>query len=224
MKKLSVIILAFLISGLSVVAQTDTSQIQSNQQGDIKTLFGGVKNLKVGYYIGPEGIYTQFDGKDVFMAGLGMGVIFNHWLSIGLAGAGVVNSGYLYYPAVRDTTGAYLYGGYGGVRAEFKIFPKYPIHVSFPLLIGIGGLSYNTATHHQGNHYYDGSYEDGNSLDWSVFFVVEPGVMAEVNIVKFMRIGAGVSYRYTPNLELMNTPGDLFNNFSFNFCLKFGKF
>jgi len=54
--------------------------------------------------------------------------------------------------------------------------------------------------------------------------VVQPGVRVEFNIVKFFRIGVGVSYRYMPDLELVNTSRNVVNQFNANVSLKFGKF
>jgi hypothetical protein len=56
------------------------------------------------------------------------------------------------------------------------------------------------------------------------FFVIEPSVRAEINILRFMRLNAGVSYRYTDNLQLVNTSTDMINNFTAMVGLKFGKF
>jgi len=42
--------------------------------------------------------------------------------------------------------------------------------------------------------------------------------------VKFFRIGVGASYRYTPDLDLVNSSKNLINQFNANLSLKFGKF
>jgi hypothetical protein len=62
------------------------------------------------------------------------------------------------------------------------------------------------------------------TLETNVFFSCEPGIRAEVYILKFMRFNAGFSYRYVRGLELINTPSDMMNNFSATAGLKFGKF
>jgi len=94
------------------------------------------------------------------------------------------------------------------------------VHVSFPLLIGGGGMVYNK------QHDVDYTSEDWNweTLDWDAFFVVQPGIRLEFNVVKFFRIGVGASYRYTPDLDLINTSASLINQFNANVSLRFGKF
>jgi hypothetical protein len=222
----NVLLTMFLVLSQIVVFSQDEVSDKSPERdnGEIKTLFRKPAHpVTVGYYFGTEGTYTQFDGRNVFLGGLSMGVIVDHFFSVGLAGYGILNSGNLWYDNITpiDSMGAYLYGGYGGVKFEFRIQPMSPIHLNFPILIGGGGLVYNTWTYHNHQDYY---YNDGLTLDWDAFFVVEPGVMVEVNLVRFMRLGAGISYRYAPDLDLMNTKSNLINNFNANFSLKFGKF
>ncbi len=62
------------------------------------------------------------------------------------------------------------------------------------------------------------------TLDTDVFFSVEPGVRAEINVFKFMRFSAGISYRWVTDLEMINTSSDMMNHFSATAELKFGKF
>ncbi|MCX6304628.1 MAG: hypothetical protein NT040_06655 [Bacteroidetes bacterium] len=220
-------LLALILLGISVfqlMAQTDAGQKPSKQDdGEIKTLFNNPQHpVSVGFYVSPEGAYTKFGDRDVFLAGLSLGAIINHYFSIGLAANGIVNPGNLWYSNIKDSAGAYLYGGYGGLKLEFKVWPSYPVHLSFPLLIGGGGMVYNTwSYHHQDQNNYN---YNGTTLDWDAFFVVEPGVMVELNLLKFMRLDAGVTYRYTPDLHLVNTSSGLINNFNANLSLKFGKF
>jgi hypothetical protein len=225
MKKSLFILILFLIQVLQVYCQDEPAVKSSGtDNGEIKTLFKKSDHPKnVGYYIGPEFAYTQFEGRNVFLGGLSLGVIVNHFFSVGLSAKGILNSSYLWYDFNRtpvNPLGAYLYGGYGGLKFEFKLLPTAPLHVNFPILIGGGGLTYYTGS--MQNHNYD-NY-DGTNLDWDAFFVVEPGVMLEINLVKFMQLDVGISYRYTPDLDLMETNAGLINNFNANLSLKFGKF
>ena len=224
MKNLLLTLVVLVLSQAIVFSQDDPAGAgAASGDHEIKTLFKSSNHTaKIGFYIGPEGAWTQFDDRNVFLGGLSMGVIVNHFFSVGLGGYGILNSRYLWYdnlkPAVSQ--GAYLYGGYGGVKLEFRVLPKAPALLNFPILLGGGGLVYNTWAFNT----HDGSIYNGETIDWDAFFVVEPGMMLEVNLLKFMRLDAGLSYRYTPDLDLVNTRSDLINNFNVNFSLKFGKF
>jgi len=59
---------------------------------------------------------------------------------------------------------------------------------------------------------------------WDSFFVIEPGVVLGINLLKFMRLDAGVSYRYAPGIQLPKTNSNLLNGFNTNISLKFGRF
>ena len=229
MKKMLLAMMLILIQIIPAFSQETTqSQPQQGDDGEIKTLFKkSGQPLKVGYYISPEAAYTQFAEKNVFLGGLSFGIILNHFFSVGLAGYGIMNSGKLWFDFPENALynppyamGGYLYGGYGGVKFEFRVLPTSPVHLNFPILIGGGGLVYKSSSSHNFNF----NNWDGSSFGSDGFFVVEPGVMVELNLVKFLRLDAGISYRYTPDLDLINTSSGLINNFNANFSLKFGKF
>jgi hypothetical protein len=116
--------------------------------------------------------------------------------------------------------GYYLVGGYGGFFVEPIIAPNFPVHVSFPIMIGGGGLAMNENTWHD----YDWEYDYYEPFDWDSYFVIEPGIEIELNVVKFFRIGFGVSYRYTSDLHMQYVPKDMMNGFNADVSFKFGKF
>jgi hypothetical protein len=218
MKRLS-LIAAMLFAVIFVNAQDKPA----NTGDEINTVFGKGGNTKIGWFIGIDPGYTQFDKRDVWLGGLSAGMIINHNFTIGLTGRGWTNRSGMYYPEVTDTAGAYLEGGYGGLLLEYTLFPKSTFHVTFPVMIGGGGASYISDNEYSE---WDGDHWDNcnANLDTDAFFVVEPGVRAEVNLLKFMRMNAGVSYRYVGGLEMINTPDNLMNNFTATVGLKFGKF
>jgi hypothetical protein len=150
------------------------------------------------------------------------GIIINHSFSVGLAGYGIITSQSLKFSGIKDTTDLYLYGGYGGLKLEYRINPLKLINVAFPLLIGGGGVSYTTWGP-QDISSYNSNY-DYSSYAWDSFFVIEPGVLVGINLLKFMRLDAGISYRYAAGLKLPETSSTFFNGFNANISLKFGRF
>jgi len=219
--KRTCLLLALLLSASFLFAQEETKK----STDEIKTVFGKGKKAKLGWFVGIDPGYTAFGSKSVWLAGLSTGMIINHNFTIGLTGRAWVNRNSLYYPApiITDTVGAYLSGGYGGLLFEYTLFPKSVVHVTFPVMIGAGGAAYVTE-----REYYQWDDKDWNhgcrTLDSDAFFVLEPGIRAEVNLLKFMRLNAGISYRYVGDLQLKNTPADFMSNFTANIGLKFGKF
>jgi len=223
MKKILIAMALVFCQTIAFSQDEPVSQPAKDDDSGMKTLFKTSDHkVKAGFFIGPEAAYTQFDGKSAYLGGLSLGVILDHVFSIGLSGYGILNSGNLWFDNIDpyDSTGAYLYGGYGGVKMEFRVLPSAPVHLNFPLIIGGGELVYNTWSW----HYDDDDYFDGMTIDWDTFFVLEPGVRMEVNLLKFLRVDAGVSYRYAPGLDLVNTKSNMASNFNVNLSLKFGKF
>jgi len=206
MKKLIMAIVC-LVNGVFSMAQSDSRESE--------TLFKNPQHI--GWYISPEIGYTKFDDKDVFLSGLSGGVIFNHSFSLGIGGYGIINSYDLQYSDIAPPDELYLYGGYGGLKMEYTLNPSNVVHVSFPLLIGGGALSYNRHNDMDYNYVEESYASDG-------FFVLEPGVMVGVNLIKFMRLDAGITYRFAPNIDLPNTSSVLLNSFNAKISLKFGKF
>jgi hypothetical protein len=224
MKKpfLALILLFFFAASF---AQDYTQSKDKTSDEEIKTLFKKPKkDISVGWTAGLTSAYTQFDKQNVWLVGLAAGPIINHNWTIGLQLNAIVNSYYLYYDTIINNTNAYLVGGYGGFLIQYTLLPKSAVHVTFPLQIGGGYLGYlsdNGYKVENGNGYW---YNNSEILDYDAFFYVEPGIQAEFNLLKFMRLAVGVSYRYSPNFNLEKTSSGFINQFNGTVGLKFGKF
>ena len=187
---------------------------QENKEYEIQTLLG--KNISHGGYLGLTMGYTQINGTDALNAGGRLGWVINHRLVIGIAGNGFANSRYYYNSYMQSET--MIEGGYGGLFIEPVIGSRLPVHLSFPILFGAGGLSYNKS-------YYDGADPwESYTYEEDAFALIEPGVEVELNLMKFFRIGVGASYRYTTDIHLQNNKSEMLNGISGNVSLKFGKF
>lgn len=199
------------------------SQQNEDNSGEIKTIFGKGRIEHGGYGAVTVG-YTRLDNKDAILVGGRGGWIIDHSFTLGLAGYGIV-SDLKYNDIFIDHYGNYiktnLAGGYGGLLLEPIIMPRFPVHIAVPVIIGAGGIAYI-------DNYWndDWNHDDNNNnvYDSDAYFVFEPGVEIEMNIVKFMRIGIGASYRYTSDIELQDTDKDILRGFNYGLSLKFGKF
>lgn len=181
--------------------------------------------------------YSNINDQDAILIGGRGAWVANHRFALGLAGYGffsnIDNNGNNYNSNPSEYS---LAGGYGGLFFEPIIAPNYPVHVSFPILFGSGGVTaanwdfYNNNYHN--NNYYNNYYYNS---DW--FLVFEPGVDVEFNIVKFFRLALGVSYRLTNGIDLqykyfdefnveqtIDIPNDALNSFNYNITFKFGWF
>jgi len=218
MKKFSVLFVLAMIA-INVMAQED----EGTSANQIQTIFGRNKDTRIGWFLGTENVYTQFGSRNVYMSGLSAGIIINRELTIGFSGTGWTNRNGLYYNNILGNEGAYLEGGFGRVLLEYTLNPESPVHITFPVMIGAGAASYVSS--HEEYDWEDNEWDDENEvLDTDCFVSFEPGSRAEVNVFRFMRLNAGVSYRYVGDLEILNTPSDRMNNLAATVGLKFGRF
>ena len=234
-KTIFTLLIAFL-SVVSLQAQEGDEEMKmlfkkKDKSGNEKMANGGYGSFSIGY--------TQIDNKDAMLLGGRVAWIANHRFALGLAGRGFFNnldSKSYYdnnYDPNKDPNYA-LAGGYGGVFFEPIVAWSSPVHVSFPILVGFGGVtatpvnweSYGSGSYYPNNYYYN---VDG-------FFVFEPGVDLEFNITKFFRIALGGSYRYTSDVYLVHKyyldgveqtvkiPNNALRNFNVDISFKFGWF
>jgi len=164
---------------------------KKDKSGNQKIANGGYGAFSIGW--------TQIEGKSAVLIGGRAAWIANHHFALGLAGGGFFND---FYNGNKYKPEAYfLAGGYGGLLVEPILMPMKPIHVSFPVLFGAGGV---TAAPPGGwdNYNHGGYYYNDYYYDTDFFFVFQPGVEVEFNIVKFFRIALGASYRLTDGINL----------------------
>jgi len=187
---------------------------------EFKTIFGSNKIIH-GAYGGISLNYAKIDGKDSFLAGLRGIWLINHGIGIGIGGYGFAND-MKFNRTIDGYSNDYsLAGGYGGLIVEPIIGAKHAVHVSFPVLIGGGGVAFIREywTTYPQPHDVSNRYTE----DSDAFFVFEPGVELEMNMVKFFRLAVGVKYRLTSSATLVGESYNL-NGFSAGLTLKFGKF
>lgn len=181
----------------------------------IGTIFSGHRSN--GGYGAISLSYTEIENKDALMVGARGSWIMDHSLAIGLGGRGFIND-LDHHRWMDDDYNDNLAGGYGGIYLEPIIGPRLPVHVSFPVLAGVGGIARIANEDYWGNrHLYDDTNED-------VFWILEPSVELEFNLTRHMRFAGTVAYRFTSEIEMENTDPDVMEGLSVGLILKFGKF
>lgn len=227
--KRTTIILTMFMMGISLFAQENKNPEamenknpaakENKNSEEYRTLFGG-DHTTYGGYGGLSVNWSQIDGKEAILVGARGAWIINHGIAIGLGGYGFAND-MSYNKTIDGIKNDYsLAGGYGGLIIEPIIGAKWPVHVSIPVLIGAGGVSLFNSNYY-GDPYHNDYYYPESA---SAFFVVEPGIELELNMVKFMRIAFGGYYRITSGLDLADTKKNVLDGFSAGITLKFGKF
>lgn len=187
------------------------SSAQENNDDQIATILS--KNRSNGGYGALSFGYTQIDGKDAFLMGARGSWIIDHSFAIGFGGNGFVNN--VNYNNWRDNDLDYnLAGGYGGLYLEPILMPRLPVHISIPVLFGVGAVA-------QVEDHEDWTYDDSRS---DVFLVFEPSVELEFNMTRHLRLAGSLGYRFTSKIEMIDTNPDIMEGANIGLIMKFGKF
>jgi len=171
-------------------------------------------------YISPNVGYTAINERDAILIGGDIVYHPNRTFGFGLSGKGFISRGEL--DTELNDTFRYT-GGYGGVLLEATLFPNNVFHLTTSVMFGAGEIVYgkldpvaSTIT----------VIEDQRAL-----FVLEPSLNFEINVIKYMRMGFGLSYRDTSSADLKYQTSENvimgardFEGFNFNAFLKFGLF
>jgi hypothetical protein len=191
------------------------SLLGTQQPTIIETLIGS--NIRWGSYGGPIIKFSPVSGTlGTWVGGYG-GVVLDGTFFLGGGGWGLTSN----IPANQSIAPGQSLGiGYGGIILEYIGSSDKLLHYGVSLLIGAGGASYifrnfDTFGRNQITLFNRPS---------SSFFVVEPGGYAEINITRWLRIGASVSYRYANGVRLEGLSSADVGGVAGNVIFKFGSF
>ncbi len=213
MKK--ILFLSALLFIFSASAFSQETEFEYYRNNDIKTLLG--HNRTGGAYFVFTSGYSVIDDKHAVLFGGRFGWLPARSLGVGLGATGFINE-YHYEPYLdRDV---FLAGGYGGLYIEPVLMPKWPVHLSFPVLLGAGGISYVTREPNRDNNYIE---------DTQAFLLAEPGAEIELNLTRFFRMSLGATYRFPTSFRTNSSDVPLarvssLEGLSYTVSLKFGRF
>jgi hypothetical protein len=170
------------------------------------------KGVRHGGWGGPVmHVSSLRDRAAVFVGGRG-GWLIDGRFTIGGGGFGLTNR----IPAPggvgRPGESLDLQMGYGGGWLEYTFRPLKLVHLSAGLLIGGGEFSLRFR--------HGGAYGSGNDG----FFILEPALMAELNLAKVVRADVGVAYRWIAGADMGDLSYSDVSGPSAVVAFKFGKF
>jgi hypothetical protein len=211
MKK-SIAIVLFTVFSVSLMAQ-ETMRVSADDDQEIKTIFK--KEKRDGFYGAVSVGYSPIDKKDGLTLSSRGCWIMDHIFAIGVGGSAFINE-LDELPIdinLHSDNDKNLTGGYGGIVVEPIVMPLKPIHLSFPILLGVGAAGSFT------NYTYFSTY----AID-DFFFVIEPQAELELNINRWMRLALFAGYRYTTDIDIEGISKDALRGYSAGLTVKMGLF
>lgn len=225
------------------------TSIYAQDSNETKTLFGKKewKPLKkinyLGLYVAPEIQYAGLAGGFTPMVGASAMLQINKkW---GIGGVAYTTLGD-YTPTQLSSTKAYNFDAqFGGLKLEYTVKPNSLVHVSFPLIIGAGMARIDSAGRKRGEwdmfgekgmkgegmHSEGDRRGRGDHMGDNLFFMIQPGVHLEMNVIKYAKVFLGASYRIAAGKSETNSTNPLLiptssqmSGFSMNAGLKVGLF
>lgn len=163
------------------------------------------KDLSI--FINPTFQYSEIAQEYCTIPGIGAGVIINKKIALG----GVYNFTLNAISLPEKKGGGKLQMKWGGVHFEYTLWPLQKIHLSLPFSAGMGQLKISDNTN---------AISTGNAN----FIIAEPGLMIEINIWKYAKLGLGSSYRYIGNVSYNSLTSSGIKGFSAVASIKFGMF
>lgn len=193
-----------------------------------ETLLGG--NIEHGAYFAPTLRVSQIGNDNIGMLAGGYGGwLLDHRLLLGIGGYGLVSNHFAphptldYYKLTEKSTVVAM--GYGGFVLEYTFWPNKLVHMNINLLLGAGAVNIRYSS------YFANWYEWSNYSSWylfnrpDVFFVIEPGIQAELNFTPWMRAFIGGNARFVTDIDqIEGMTNSMLSGFSGSIGVKFGWF
>ncbi len=213
MMKKTIFVSALLVLLCSASFSQEHESTKKTQE--YRTLLGHDKHS--GFYGAFTIGYSQIEDKQAVVFGGRFEWIAGHSIGLGFGGTGFINENH-FEPSLNSDV--FLTGGYGGLYIEPILLPNYPVHLSFPILLGGGGISYVTEN-------FD--WDHNMIQDSEAFLIAEPGAELELNLTRNFRLAIGASYRFTTSFDVGMPQSALVNSsalegFTYMMTFKFGRF
>ncbi|WP_421824942.1 hypothetical protein [Flagellimonas oceanensis] len=202
------ILLLFLLMAIMGFSQNDDDQYIT---------FNDRKNVVHGVYLGLSTYFGEIEGDDTYIGGLKVAYVANRQFEVGFMGNVLYSQQNIFNPRTNNNDD--IVAVYGGLHLEPILFGKKRVGLSFPILIGGGGVGYvdHDAVVRDEN-------VDLNDDDIDAVFVLEPGMNVLFNISRYVQLEAGFRYRMSSRIELAQSPVDRLNGFSCGVGVKLGVF
>ncbi|WP_035757874.1 hypothetical protein [Hugenholtzia roseola] len=193
-------LLAFVGFSSNAIAQEDKTLLNSD--------------AKIGFYLNP---YTQISpvaGETAAFFGVRGAVTLQKKFAVGGLYQFSVNQ---IRPSTETDDRLYYDVQQFGGFIEYTLNPTNAFHLTFPLAIGGGEIQAD---------WRDGfeDLDDNDNFGEATFFFVEPRVEGELNLHRFVRLHAGVGYRFVGDISYRTLENNAMRGISATIGIKLGIF
>ena len=215
MKKIIIAIFLF-----SLMGKTMGQELKKEEKHD-RTVFGNVSSF--GGFMAFSTKVGDINGQSSLMVGGEIAGVFSSKFNFGIAGYGLTTN----VDADSYDSNGELYEihfGYGGLLLEPVIASEKMVHVSLPIILGVGGAGLHRRSNHKLKSENSEYLKDKYDYDTDVVLVAEPGLNLEINLFKNIRLDIGATYRYVYDSKVKEIRDQELSGISGNVRLKFGWF
>ncbi len=210
---LRLLALLALLLPAAAFAQDGAEQVPPTKD-EPQTLFGG--DIDLGGFGGPLLKFTGLADEAAVLVGGRGGLLIGKSFWVGGGGMGMLNRIHVArLPGESEETTSF---SYGGPMMGFVILSDRLVHAEIAALVGGGSIGFQKPS---------GVDEDGEpdfDTDPDAFFVFEPELNVEVNVLSFFRVGAGLAWRFMGGVDTGNWESGDFDGLAGQLILKFGSF
>jgi hypothetical protein len=142
--------------------------------------------------------------------------VFGRKFNLGFSAYGLITD--VETPPIGSSGQNYYYEmAYGGLFIEPMLKSKWPVHLSFPITLGAGGVAAVQ------DRFYEPYWDTPQAYDYDLFLIAQGGVNIELNVFSFMRLAGGINYRNSSPFYFDQQKLDL-DGLGANISLKLGWF
>jgi len=173
-------------------------------QDDMRYLFGGAdQQVSVSGFAGIFNEFSAIDKEFAFSMGGGAAMLLNRKFFIGAYGIGLTTRHIRSFSRFDAIDEANIYSGdlytrfgHGGFWLGYIHKPENAIHWGADVKVGWGGITLNTLRYPKAD--YDVKWQNYATDN---VFVLNPEVTLGMNLLKWMRVNAGIGYRFVTGVD-----------------------
>ena len=192
-------------------------------QDTTHTLIKLIKPQTIGLYVSPEFSYGQLRGSMTSFSGASAMFVLNKKWAIGAMASMSLDNTFV----PKAVSPLAVQAAFGGGKIEYTPKPDALVHVSFPLVIGMGEASADSVSTRGGHGFmYDHENGFGRNANSNSYVVVQPGINVEMNLLRYAKLYVGANYRvsFLSDNQTALLPASTLQGFSVNAGLKLGLF